>query len=230
MAEDISFDAIISPSDIDSFVYGNLLTEGFINSKDDIENYEEKEKGEVISVKIKIRNFDRKKFFMKRNYNIVWTECGSAPEIRRIGDKFEPFEIGFKIKALEIIKIQTEIKDKIDLFKQTGAFHYAFIFDKEIELKRFSYDVGRHNAVDKVVGKALLDGDRYDDKVLFVTGRISSDIVHKCLRAGIPVVVSKSAAMYTAISIARENNMCLIGFLRGKRFNVYSNEEVLDFS
>jgi FdhD protein len=121
------------------------------------------------------------------------------------------------------------MREEIAKLKKTGGVHYASLFDSNLNMKYFAYDVGRHNAVDKVIGKAALAEDGFQDKVLFTTGRISSDIVVKCLRGRIPVVISKNSPLYTAISLARKYDLCLIGYLRGKKFDVFScNEKIID--
>jgi len=224
---DISFDVIISPNDIKDFVYGNLFTEGFIHEKSEVTSYKETIKKSLISVKIKLKDFEHKKVFLKKNYNIVWTECGSGGELARLADQFKPLDNFVKVKADDLLTISTKIQDKIEHFKETGAFHYAFIFDTEINLMSYSYDIGRHNAVDKAVGQFFLDEKSLADKLLFVTGRISSDILLKCLRAKIPLVLSRSAPLDVAVELANKYNIGLIGFLRGKRFNVYSNSQAI---
>lgn len=224
---EVSFDVIISPNDIKEFVYGNLFTEGFISEKADVLTYKEKIKKSLISVNVKIKDFSARKQFLRKNYNIVWTECGSSGELKRLQDQFKPLTKEIKIKGNDLLKIPGIIKNEIDLFRQTGAFHYAFLFDTKINLLSYANDIGRHNAVDKVVGFELLMNRKLLDKILFITGRISSDIVLKCLRAKIPMVISRSAALDTSVELAKKYNLCLIGFLRGKRFNIYSNPKAV---
>ena len=224
---EVSFDVIISPSDIKEFVYGNLYTEGFISDKEDVLAYKENIKKALISINVKLKDFSLKKQFLRKNYNIVWTECGSSGELKRLYDRFEPITQQIKIKGDDILKIPGMIKSKTELFKQTGAFHYAFLFDSGINLLAYASDIGRHNAVDKVLGYQLLRGGEIKDKLLYVTGRVSSDILLKCLRAKVPVIISKSALLDIAIDLANKYNICLIGFLRGKRFNIYSNPKAI---
>ena len=88
----------------------------------------------------------------------------------------------------------------------------------------FSEDIGRHNALDKVVGKALMSNMDLKDKLVMTTGRISSDIVVKVAKAGIPIIVSHSAPTSLALSIAKAANITIIGFARGSRMNIYCNE------
>jgi FdhD protein len=226
---EVSFDVIITPSDIKEFVYGNLFSEGFIKQKDEILTYKENIKKSLINVKVKVKNFSEKKVFLKKNYNIVWTECGSVGEITRLVDKFKPLTTKIKVSGNNIIKIPNLIKDKTELFKQTGAFHYAFLFKPDLEIVTYAFDIGRHNAVDKAFGRLVLNDKimEISNQIMYVTGRVSSDIVLKCLRANLPIIVSRSAPFDNAIELAEKYNICLIGFLRGKRFNVYSNPDII---
>lgn len=223
---EMSYDVIISPSEIKEFVYGNLLSEGFIKGLEDVTNYAEKRKKDLLTVKLNLKTFEAS--FLRKNYNIVWTECGSVPEIqKRMGERLKSIDSKFKLRAKDILGIQGKMRERIKAQEKTGGVHFAGLLHKTLELRHFSFDVGRHNAVDKVIGKNFLDEEGFEDKVLFTTGRISSDIVVKCLRARIPVVVSKNSPLFTAISLARKYNLCLIGYLRGKRFEIFSGENIV---
>ena len=238
--DEVSFDTIISPvepddeNDIKSFVYGNLFSEGFIRSPAEIQEYRYKRKKDLIDVKVSLENFEARKKFLARNYNIIWTECGSLPELKRPLDKLEKVVTNMKLKAEDLFRIHDQIKDKTTLFKQTGAYHYAFLFSSSIEVVEVAADIGRHNAVDKVIGKYLIEhpnnSDLFQDTLLYTTGRISSDIVLKCLRARLPVVISRGAPLKTAVELARKYELGLIGFLRhgARRFNIYSNYELFE--
>jgi FdhD protein len=169
--------------------------------------------------------------FLRKNYNIVWTECGSTPEIqRRKGETLKRIRHSFKLEPADILKVQRAMREKIRSVEKTGGVHFAALVDRDLKLRHFSRDIGRHNAVDKAIGKNLLAGEGFGDRILYTTGRISSDIVVKCLRARIPVVVSKNGPLSTAITMARKYNLCLIGYLRGKRFVIFSGEGVMSGS
>lgn len=112
------------------------------------------------------------------------------------------------------------------VFASTGGLHAAGLFSPEGELLCLREDVGRHNAVDKLVGWALLEGRLpVSDHILMVSGRSSFEIMQKSLVAGVPIVCSVSAPSSLAVAVAREFNMTLIGFLREQRFNVYADSE-----
>jgi FdhD protein len=111
-------------------------------------------------------------------------------------------------------------------FARTGGIHAAGIFDSSGELKIVREDIGRHNAVDKAIGRAFLDGFLpLNRHVLLVSGRASFEIVQKALAAGVPVVAAVSAPSTLAVDFARESNQTLIGFLRPPSFNVYTHIE-----
>ena len=112
------------------------------------------------------------------------------------------------------------------IFKATGGLHAAGLFTSDGELVAVREDVGRHNAVDKLIGWALMQGHvPLDGKLLMVSGRSSFEIMQKALAAGIPMVCAVSAPSSLAVDVARRFDMSLIGFLRGSRFNVYAGRE-----
>jgi FdhD protein len=114
------------------------------------------------------------------------------------------------------------------VFDRTGGLHAAGLFDRSGKLLWVREDVGRHNAVDKVVGRALLDGKLpASTSILVVSGRAGYEIVQKSISAGIPVLAAVGAPSSLAVALAREFNQTLVGFLRGDRFNVYAAPERL---
>ena len=114
------------------------------------------------------------------------------------------------------------------VFDRTGGLHAAGLFNATGKLLHLREDVGRHNAVDKVVGRALLDGSLpASSSVLVVSGRAGYEIVQKSISAGIPVLAAVGAPSSLAVALAREFNQTLVGFLRGDRYNVYSAPERL---
>jgi len=132
----------------------------------------------------------------------------------------------FRVAPNLIVRLPEALRSAQDVFERTGGLHAAALFDAEGKLLIVREDIGRHNAVDKVVGWALLNGlIPLSDCVLLVSGRGGFEIIQKAIVAGIPVVASVSAPSSLAVQLARELRLTLIGFLRGNRFVVYAGED-----
>ncbi|HKH10744.1 MAG TPA: formate dehydrogenase accessory sulfurtransferase FdhD [Rubrobacter sp.] len=130
---------------------------------------------------------------------------------------------GPEVSAETIYSLPAKLREAQGLFEATGGLHAAALFDAEGGLRALREDVGRHNATDKLVGWALLEGTLpLSENVVMVSGRSSFEILQKCLTAGVPVVCAVSAPSSLAVDVAREFGMTLVGFLRGGRFNTYA--------
>ncbi|MGE3958108.1 MAG: formate dehydrogenase accessory sulfurtransferase FdhD [Vicinamibacterales bacterium] len=135
-----------------------------------------------------------------------------------------PLAAGLQVSAALIQRLPVLLREGQALFEATGGLHAAGIFDRAGARLALAEDVGRHNAVDKVVGALLLrDGLPASDAVLCVSGRTSYEIVQKAWCAGIPIVVSVSAPSSLAVSLADEAGMTLAGFVRGGGLNIYAH-------
>ncbi len=130
---------------------------------------------------------------------------------------------GPEVSAETIYSLPGKLREAQGLFDATGGLHAAALFDADGELLALREDVGRHNATDKLVGWALLEGRLpLSEHVVMVSGRSSFEILQKCLTAGVPVVCAISAPSSLAVDVAKGFGMTLVGFLREGRFNVYA--------
>jgi FdhD protein len=152
--------------------------------------------------------------------------CGKASldALRLRGQS--PVPSGPTIDAALITSLPERLRAAQGLFDATGGLHAAGLFDMAGTLLAVREDVGRHNALDKLIGWALLEGKLpLNEHLVLVSGRVSFELVQKCLAAGVPVVCAISAPSSLAVSLAADFNITLIGFLRGDRFNIYTGRE-----
>ncbi len=209
---------------------GFLLTEGIIESADQIAEIRPGQassiaKSNVVHVELRDAAFDsgdlQRNFFAASSCGI----CGRASieAIRRRG-LIQP-DPELRIDPEVLCGLPEVLRGEQAVFSRTGGLHAAAIFDTDGKLVALREDIGRHNAVDKIVGWALLDGRLPLSKhVLLVSGRGGFEIVQKALAAGIPVLASVSAPSSLAVKLARELGLTLVGFLRGRRFVVYAGD------
>jgi FdhD protein len=148
--------------------------------------------------------------------------CGKA-SIEQIRQRVRPIDAAFSVTPDLLSRLPDAMRDAQRVFGKTGGLHAAALFGLDGQLLCVREDVGRHNAVDKVIGWAVL-GRRLplEREILMISGRASFEIVQKALVARVPIVAAVSAPSSLAIELAAQNNMTLVGFLRGESMNVYT--------
>ena len=208
---------------------GFLLTEGIIEGRERIGSIRHggragKPKPNIVDVRLE--GFDAKP--ARRNFHAAsgCGICGKARigDVRRRGMRAPNPEL--RIDPGVLCELPDRLRSAQAIFGHTGGLHAAGLFDSRGELLTAREDIGRHNAVDKAIGWALLANRvPLSDAVLAVSGRGGFEIVQKCLAAGAPVLASVSAPSGLAVKLAREFGLTLIGFLRGRRFVLYSGEQ-----
>jgi FdhD protein len=217
-----------SPVDCDDLAIGFLFTEVIIAGVEEIDHI------------IKNQNEHRIDFILaEKNKSIVkeWTNsrtmssgCGqgviSNLEYRRKNLKPIDYKVNTNVKSLP--GLFKHLVNNSEWYDRTGCIHSVSLFcdDGNVIIRE---DIGRHNAVDKVIGCALQCKYEFHNTILYSSGRISSDMMLKAARAQIPVVVSKTAPTSLAVDIAEECGITLIGFARGRRLNIYTHPERISF-
>lgn len=206
---------------------GFLWTEGLIDAPQQVVALrQDNAESNVVQIDLEAGTFDPETF--QRNF-FATSSCGicgkaSIAAIRNRGLRAP--NAAFTIDPETLCALPVRLRSNQKVFGRTGGLHAAALFNAAGELLAVREDIGRHNAVDKIVGWALLSGLLpLADHVLMVSGRGGFEIVQKALAAGIPVLASVSAPSNLAVKLARELNLTLIGFLRGRRFVVYSGSE-----
>ena len=211
---------------------GFLFTEGLVTGRKQIVSLDqasdgEQNRGNVVRAVLAPEaapDFEkmRRHFFAASSCGI----CGKASIDSVRARTLEPPNADFRLDAEVLIRLPESLRESQVVFGRTGGLHAAALFDAIGHLLVLREDIGRHNAVDKVIGWALLD-DRVplSGSILLVSGRGGFEIIQKAIVAGLPVVASVSAPSSLAVQLARELRQTLIGFLRGRRFVIYAGEE-----
>lgn len=210
-----------TPGDDFDLAAGFLFTEGLIHSRDDIDSI--RHWGSANAVRVALRSgvsLDASK--LDRHFYTT-SSCGvcgktSIEAVRVITSPLRPVTVDGAV----IHRLPQLLEQHQSAFLATGGLHGAAIFNGQGALLRTREDIGRHNAVDKVIGSLFRDGDR--GTILMVSSRASFELVQKAIVAGIPVLASVGAPSTLAVDLARELGLTLLGFVRDGRFNVYAGE------
>jgi FdhD protein len=221
-----------TPGDDDELAAGFLLAEGFIGSFAEIAEIRRVRgrRGEsepnAIDVILNVRA-ERLRERLKRNFAIS-SSCGvcGKTSIEALTRRIAPIRARSRIEAGTLIALGAKLRDKQEIFAETGGLHACAIFDLDGNLLALREDVGRHNAVDKAIGWALSNQMvPLAKSLVMVSGRLSFEIVQKAAAAGAPILAAVSAPSSLAVDLAEEVGMTLVGFLRDSSFNAYTHRE-----
>jgi FdhD protein len=223
-----------TPGDDFELAAGFLFSEGIIQTRDQIQQIsycvgpaKEKQEYNVISVELRSGvRFDRERllrhFYTTSSCGVCGKASLAALEVRGCSRLPE----GLLVSPERISRLPEALHSAQAVFEKTGGLHAAALFDADGRLVSLREDVGRHNAVDKLIGERLLAGrvplHRF---LMLVSGRASFEIMQKALVAGIPIVAAVGAPSSLAVDLASEFNMTLLGFVRGETFNIYTGAQ-----
>jgi FdhD protein len=215
-----------TPGHDEELAAGFLVSEAIVHKREEIAKISASRDNIVI---VDLAAGLKAKLGTARRFGTISSSCGicGKESIEAIRQNFPAIRSSnIRIDIDTLLSLPAVLRKHQGDFARTGGIHAAAVFDLGGGLKIVREDIGRHNAVDKVIGRAFLDGllplDRH---LLLVSGRASFEIMQKALAAGIPIVAAVSAPSTLAVSFARESNQTLIGFLRPPSFNIYSHIE-----
>jgi len=211
---------------------GFIITEGIIDSINQIgtisycDQADEPNLQNVVDVCLSTGiEIDQEKF--KRNF-YASSSCGicGKASIEAINRRIDKLDRSFIVDGSILCGLPDTMRLKQAIFSQTGSLHAAALFNHCGTLIRLREDVGRHNAVDKLVGSYAIDGNNVPQKsIMLVSGRTSFEIIQKAASVGIEIVAAVSGPSSLAVDLAKSLNMGLVGFLRPPTFNIYSGSE-----
>ncbi|HZL35187.1 MAG TPA: formate dehydrogenase accessory sulfurtransferase FdhD [Tepidisphaeraceae bacterium] len=212
---------------------GFLLTEGIIRERGDLIRVEPCAHDRIGNVVNAVLAAHATVDFQRLTRHVFASSscglCGKAT-IEAVCQRVEPIDSNIVVQAATLLALPARLRQAQQAFDRTGGLHGAAMFTADGELLVAREDVGRHNAVDKVLGHGLLNGLLpFDNHVLLVSGRASFEIMQKSLAGGVAIVAAVSAPSSLAVEFARESGQTLIGFLRDPRMNVYAGRERVRF-
>lgn len=206
---------LCSPRNLRALAIGYLFTQGFITGADDISSIEE----DTVDGSIYIETGNS----IESRTDTVLPPGGLHAVVKnRDGLPLKRVKSNITLSFHRISAVLERVNESCEIFIRTAGAHACALSDMN-GIFIFYEDIGRHNAIDKVIGRCLLDSVPLHDKTLFTTGRISSAIATKVVKAGIPVLVSRSAPTFEAVGLAEKYGITLVGFAREGRMNVYTN-------
>ena len=214
---------LCSPSRLDCLAVGFLRSEGLVKNKEDLESVKVDEERGMAFVNTRSKTDLVEKLYGKRT---ITSGCGKGTVFFSVLDSLqsEPVKSSVTVSAGSLHRLMSELHDNSVLYKTTGGVHIAAMASPD-ELLFCHEDIGRHNAVDKIVGECVLNDLPIDDKILLSSGRLTSEMVIKGAKLRFPFIVSRSAPTSLSVQLARELGITLVGFLRGRRMNIYSHGE-----
>ena len=223
-----------TPGADEELVRGFLLSEGIIDSAEDILSARHclQAKQPENTLKVELKNdvfFDEKKF--QRNF-YTSSSCGICGKaaLETVALKVPEFSVqnGIPISKETILKLSDQITQQQSNFKVTGGIHAAALFSADGNLLMLREDIGRHNALDKLIGTGSIKKMEWGKTILWLSGRLGFELIQKSAMVGIKTIVGLGAPSSLAVELAQQQNIILIGFLKDNSFNVYSNPDKID--
>lgn len=214
---------ICSPGGYKELAVGFLLSEGLVQSPSDIKEITCREEEGLLWMQTSFP-VPQTENFLRRHIASCCGKGRAALYFVNDARQLQPVRSSSRFAAPHLLHLMSLLDEKSVTFRLTGGVHCAALADSKDLLGMYE-DIGRHNAVDKVIGHTFLSRIAPDDKCLLLSGRVSSEILIKAARSGVPLVVSRSAPTLLAVELADQLGIAVVGFARGQRLNVYSHAE-----
>jgi len=217
------------PTLLKELAIGNLLSEGIIKTIEEIQEIR-MEKGGKCQIRLRPTVNLKKRISVSQPFaRLVVSACGSPDywPLSKLIDRLEltRLPLDLKVKANVILKSVRRLNTLAETFRKTGGVHIAALYSAEGELLTYAEDVGRHNAVDKIIGVATLKKIELSKCFIASSGRLTGDIVVKAARMKVPIIASMTAAISSGVEAAQRTGITLISFVRGNRLNVLTHLE-----
>lgn len=211
---------LCTPTELPELAVGFLLSEGLLQDRSGLNDVKVSDHEPLVRVELASLPGDWKKLFETR---AISSGCGKGVTFTNYDrERDQKITVEGPLLSLDAIRaLLKEFRNISSLYLETGGVHSAALSDGR-KILFFSEDIGRHNAVDKLIGKAFLQGVGIRNKVLITSGRVTSEIMTKAGRNRFPIVISRAAPSCMAVSYAEDMGITLIGFARADRMNIYS--------
>ncbi len=211
------------PDDLEAFAAGFLVTEGILDPRSSFR----------VSVDVQANRVDAHGEFQDEAlagftaHRTITSGCGGGVTGKDSADPVRCLKVDVDLSATRrgLSACMNQLRDEASLYRLTGGAHIAALANCDGRIQLIAQDIGRHTAVDKVIGKAVLSGVEMSRCILVCSGRLSSEITMKALHARTPVLISRAAPTELSVRLARRYLLTLVGFARGTRMNVYSVPE-----
>ncbi len=213
---------LCTPENLKNLAVGFLYSEGILQNKEEIEKIILDEQKGITWIETKADKDFVKKLMFKR---LITSGCGKGATFYNVVDNMscKKVESEVKISLQEVYNLMNKMQHQSQLYRATGGVHSAALCNNR-DVLIFSEDIGRHNAIDKIFGECLLEGIQTENRIIITSGRVSSEVLLKIVKRNIPIIISRAAPTNLAVKLANKLRVTLIGFARGRRINIYTND------
>lgn len=220
---------LCSPENLKALAFGFLRTEQLITKAEDVTSFILNNEKGIVEVETEEKGILSKKFHSKK-VELQNFDGDSVNSHSNFFDSIncEPVESDIVLSYEKVYEFMENNLAYSEVFRKTGGVHSVALCNTE-HIIIICEDVARHNALDKIIGQALMENIFLKDKIIIISGRVSLEMILKAAKMQIPIIISKSAPTSLSVSLAKKLNITLVGFVRGKKMNIYANEQRIKY-